>query len=109
MTHNVETTRTISEVASALDIPESVVESVARDLCEIDRLEVQRAGYRKIGMGSRFDADLDVIAAPHVASLAEFAALCAQNGYNSINVIEAILTACPVRQISAESVTAMIA
>lgn len=74
-------------------IPECVVDSLRRALATLARLEVQRAGYKRMGLGTRCDADLDAAGAAATEVVAEFTEYAPRNGVNPARALDAIRAA----------------
>lgn len=81
----------MADTMSALtNVPDLVATRVARALAELDRLELERQGYRRLGMGARFDEDIDAARAPHLAVVDSFRHHCPKNGVDADAAIEAL-------------------
>jgi hypothetical protein len=69
------------------EIPEVVRDKVQRALRNIARLSDEKQGYKRLGMGERFDEELDATMAPDQEALDEFRRICARKGINADAVI----------------------
>jgi hypothetical protein len=69
------------------EIPEVVRDKVQRALRNIARLSDEKQGYKRLGMGARFDEELDATMAPDQEALDEFRRICARKGINADAVI----------------------
>lgn len=67
-------------MSALVNVPGYVRERLARALAELRRIETERAGYKRMGLGTRFDDDLTAAAAPHRVIVADFRELAAGNG-----------------------------
>jgi hypothetical protein len=74
-------------------IPECVVDSLRRALATLARLEMQRAGYKRMGLGDRCDADLDAAGAGAKEVVAEFTEYAPRNGVDPVRALAAIKAA----------------
>lgn len=73
---------------SILDfLPAGVQYRVRRAVEELERLSVERDGYRRLGMGDRYAEDLDVASAPHREVIAEFRACCTRKRIDADEVL----------------------
>lgn len=68
-------------------IPDPVQRNVQRALADIARLEAERAGYKRLGLGTRFDEDLDQAMAPAQHILDGFRRACARKGIDAAAAI----------------------
>jgi hypothetical protein len=68
-------------------VPECVIDAVNRALTRLSGIERERAGYKRIGLGDRFDADLDAAGAAAMETLAEFASHAPANGVDGHSAI----------------------
>ena len=64
------------------DVPDIVQETIQRALRNIARISAER-----VGLGTRFDAELDAAMAPDQEVLAEFRRMCARKGIDADAVI----------------------
>ena len=69
------------------DVPEIVQETIQRALRNIARISDEKQGYQRLGLGSRFDEELDAAMAPDQELLDEFRRMCARKGINADAVI----------------------
>ena len=69
------------------DVPGIVQETIQRALRNIARISDEKQGYQRIGLGSRFDEELDAAKAPDQALLEEFRRMCARKGIDADAVI----------------------
>ena len=64
------------------DVPDIVQETIQRALRNIARISAER-----VGLGTRFDVELDAAMAPDHELLAEFRRMCARKGIDADAVI----------------------
>ncbi len=69
------------------DVPGIVQETIQRALRNIARISDEKQGYQRLGLGSRFDEELDAAMAPDQELLDEFRRMCARKGINADAVI----------------------
>jgi hypothetical protein len=69
------------------EIPEVVRGKVQRALRSISRILDEKQGYKRLGMGMRFDEELDAAMAPDQELLQEFHRMCARKGIDADAVI----------------------
>ena len=74
------------------DVPGIVQETIQRALRNIARLSDEKQGNQRLGMGRRFDEELDAAMAPDQELLAEFRRLCARKGIDADAVIAFLST-----------------
>lgn len=80
-----------AQKAATLDaIPDPVIQTVTTALREITRLERERAGYHKLGLGDRNDAKLDELIKPYRVVVDMFEANCESLGISAALAISAL-------------------
>lgn len=71
-------------------VPDEVQAKIKRALADIKRLTSEKQGYKRLGLGDRFDEELDALLAPKQAVLDEFRRICARKGIEADAVIAAL-------------------
>jgi hypothetical protein len=74
------------------DVPGIVQETIQRALRNIARLSDEKQGNQRLGMGTRFDEELDAAMVPDQALLEEFRRMCTCKGIDADAVIAFLST-----------------